>query len=170
MVLLLDRVHPPQPLPPHFRRGRPHLAAFRFPSTPETLHKHGKETAGKLASATITLLILVLTAITLIGEAIAIPIALTASISPTNRLTAAMVAIMLPYCVMVCLVAIMGAIAAVHEKFTAQSLSPIILNLFMAAAERLRFASPPSPAAPSPKRVYWVAASVVIAGILPGRA
>ena len=28
----------------------------------------------------------------------------------------------------------MGAIATVHEKFTAQALSPIILNLFMAGA------------------------------------
>ncbi|HVT81430.1 MAG TPA: murein biosynthesis integral membrane protein MurJ, partial [Phycisphaerae bacterium] len=153
-------------LPNLFRRifGEGALTAIFVPVYTETLQKHGKETASKLASATITLLILVLTGITLIGEAIAIPIALSSSVSDTNRLTAAMIAIMLPYCVMVCLVAIMGAIAAVHEKFTAQSLSPIILNLFMAGAVALCVTT--IAGSTLTQRVYWVAGSVLLAGIL----
>jgi putative peptidoglycan lipid II flippase len=148
-----------------FRRifGEGALTAVFVPIYTETLHKQGKDAANKLASATVTLLILVLAGITLLGEAVAIPIALSSSISDSNRLTAAMIAIMLPYCVMVCLVAIMGAMAAVHEKFTAQSLSPIILNLFMAGAAALCVAL--LHGSSMTQRVYWVAFSVLAAGI-----
>ena len=157
-----------------FRRifGEGALTAVFVPVYTETLHKHGREAANKLASATVTLLILVLSAITLLGEAVAIPIALSASGSlarsatewDTIRLTAAMTAIMLPYCVMVCLVAIMGAIATVHEKFTAQALSPIILNLFMAGAAALCVATVAG--STLMQCAWWVAVSVLLAGVV----
>jgi putative peptidoglycan lipid II flippase len=149
-----------------FRRifGEGALTAVFVPVYTETLHKHGQAAASKLASATATLLILVLTAITLLGEAIALPIALAPSVSPENRLAGAMIAIMLPYCVLVCLVALMGAIATVHEKFTAQSLSPIILNLFMAGAVALCVAH--AAGTTLTQRVYWVAVSVLLAGLV----
>ena len=150
-----------------FRRifGEGALTAVFVPIYTETLQKHGQQAANRLASATVTLLVLVLSVITLIGEAITIPIALARGVSPENRLAAAMIAIMLPYCVMVCLVAIMGAIATVHEKFTAKSLSPIILNLFMAGAAALAVACM-TREYPLQKRVYWVAFSVLAAGII----
>jgi putative peptidoglycan lipid II flippase len=149
-----------------FRRifGEGALTAVFVPVYTETLHKQGREAANRLASATVTLLILVLAGITLLGEAVAIPVALSSAISGPNRLTAAMIAIMLPYCVMVCLVAIMGAMAAVHEKFTAQSLSPIILNLFMAGAVALCVALVTGSS--MTQRVYWVAISVLLAGVV----
>ncbi len=149
-----------------FRRifGEGALTAVLIPIYTETLHKQGKQAASRLASATITLLILVLGAITLVGELVAIPIALNSAISPANRLTAAMIAIMLPYCVMVCVVAIMGAIATVHEKFSAQSLSPIILNLFMAGGAALCVAT--ISGSTLTQRIYWVAFSVLLAGII----
>jgi putative peptidoglycan lipid II flippase len=149
-----------------FRRifGEGALTAVFVPRYTEVLHKEGPEAANKLASATVTLLILVLTGITLLGEAIALPLAQAKWVSDSNRLAAAMIAIMLPYCVMVCLVAIMGALAAVHEKFTAQSLSPIILNLFMAGAAALCVATVRG--STLTQRVYWVAASVLAAGVV----
>ena len=157
-----------------FRRifGEGALTAVFVPVYTETLHKHGREAANKLASATVTLLILVLAAITLVGEAIALPIALSASGAiarsstdwDTIRLTAAMTAIMLPYCVLVCLVAIMGAIATVHEKFTAQALSPIILNLFMAGAVTLCVATVAG--STLRQRAFWVAIGVLLAGVV----
>jgi putative peptidoglycan lipid II flippase len=148
-----------------FRRifGEGALTAVFVPVYTETLQKHGKEAANKLASATVTLLVLVLAAITVIGEAIALPIAFYAA-TLEIRLAGAMTAIMLPYCVLVCLVALMGAIATVHEKFTAQSLSPIILNLFMAGAAALCVAL--ISGATLTQRVYWVAVSVMLAGVV----
>src|SRR3954463_15469800 len=61
-----------------FRRifGEGALTAVFVPAYSEVLHKEGKEAANRLASATVSLLVLVLAAITLLGEAIAVPIVL----------------------------------------------------------------------------------------------
>jgi putative peptidoglycan lipid II flippase len=150
-----------------FRRlfGEGALTAVFVPAYTEVLHKRGRDEANRLASATVTLLILVLAGITLLGEAVLVPLALSSSVNGQNRLAATMIAVMLPYCVLVCLVAILGAIASVHEKFTAQSLSPIILNIAMAAGAALSVLMM-SHALPLEKRVWWVAISVLIAGVL----
>ncbi len=148
-----------------FRRvfGEGALTAVFVPVYTEVLEKEGPEKAGRLANATLTLLTLVLAAITLLGEALLIPLAMSPAVLPPNRLAAAMIAIMLPYCMMVCAVAVMGAIATVHERFTAQSLSPIILNFFMAGAAAgsalIMVHSTPR------DRIFWVAAAVLVAGL-----
>ena len=104
-----------------FRRifGEGALTAVFVPVYTDLLHKHGREKATKLANATLTMLVLILFGLTLLGEAILVPIARSERVSDANRLAAAMIALMMPYCVMVCAVAVMGAIATVHEKFAA---------------------------------------------------
>jgi putative peptidoglycan lipid II flippase len=150
-----------------FRRvfGEGALTAVFLPAYSAVLHKEGAEKANKLASATLSMLVLILGGITLVGEAILVPIALSPGVTLENRFAAAMVALMLPYCIMVCTVALMGAIASVHEKFTAQSLSPIILALFMAggAAASVFFMTT---GYPIEKRIFWVAFSVLAAGVV----
>jgi putative peptidoglycan lipid II flippase len=150
-----------------FRRifGEGALTAVFVPAYTETLEKQGPEKAAKLANATLTLLLLVLSGITLLGEAILIPVALSANVLGPNRLAAAMIAIMLPYCVLVCAVALMGAIATVHEKFAAQSLSPLILNFLMAAAAAAS-ALLTTRGYPIEKRIFWVAFAVLLAGVI----
>lgn len=149
-----------------FRRvfGEGALTAVFVPVYTEVLHKQGRDAANRLASATISALVLVLTAITLLGEAVLLPLAFSNILQPDNALAALMIALMLPYCIMVCLVAIMSAIATVHEKFVAQSLSPIILNVFMAAAAALTVLLL-STGYSLGERIVWVAASVIAAGI-----
>jgi putative peptidoglycan lipid II flippase len=150
-----------------FRRifGEGALTAIFVPVYTRVQKEKGQEAANRLASVTATLLVLTLGAVTLVGEAVLIPVALSGGVQANNRLAAAMLAIMLPYCVMVCLVALFGAIASVHEKFTAQSISPIILNLMAALGAML-------PVLwftrdyPVGKRVYWVAGAVLVAGVL----
>ena len=60
---------------------------------------------------------------------------------------------------------LLSAIASVHERFAAQSISPIILNLCMTLAAAL-----PvwiwSVRLPLEKRIYWVAGSVLVAGVI----
>jgi putative peptidoglycan lipid II flippase len=157
-------------LPNLFRRifGEGALTAIFVPIYTRTLEIDGKEAANRLASATCTLLVCVLGLITIAGEAVAIPLAFLAH-EPNNRLAAALTAIMLPYCISVCLVAVLGAIGSVHEKFAEQSISPIILNGFWAAGAALPvvFAAlfhdrPPDVAT----RTFWMAGAILLAGVV----
>jgi putative peptidoglycan lipid II flippase len=154
-------------LPNLFRRifGEGALTVIAVPVYTRVLEREGRDKANRLASATTTLLVAVLGAITLLGELIVVPIACSGGVSPSNRLAAAMIAIMLPYCVLVCLVALFSALATVHERFAAQSISPIILNLFMTAA-----AAVPvwlwTTNYPLERRIYWVALAVLLAGMV----
>jgi len=150
-----------------FRRvfGEGALTAVFVPAYTEVRQKQGQGAANRLASATLTWMTVVLLAVTMMGEAILIPVALRESVAPTNRLAALMIAIMLPYAVCVCLVAIMGAIATVHERFIAQSLSPIILNFCMAGAAGLTVWVM-STAYPLSHRIFWVAFAVLFAGVV----
>lgn len=154
-------------LPNLFRRifGEGALTAIFVPIYTRVLHTQGPDAARQLAVRTATLLIGFLSALTLLGECIMIPIALMSDVTPPNRLAAAMIAIMLPYCVFVCLVAFLSAIATVHEKFIAQSISPIILNLFMTAGAVVPvwFLTARLPLA---QRIYWTAVTVILAGIV----
>jgi putative peptidoglycan lipid II flippase len=150
-----------------FRRlfGEGALTAIFVPIYTRIQKEQGQVAANRLAAATTSFLLLVLGGITLLGELILIPLALSNVITPNNAFTALMLAIMLPYCIMICLVALFSAIASVHERFTAQSISPIILNLVTAAAAILPVMMYTA-AYPIRKRVVWVAVSVLIAGIL----
>jgi putative peptidoglycan lipid II flippase len=145
--------------------GEGALTAAFVPVYTDLLHKKGQEAANRFASSVVSLLVMVLLGLTVIGEAIAIPIALSPGITGQSRIAAAMIAIMLPYCLMVCLVALLGAIATVHEKFAAQSLSPIILNLLTAAAAGLSVLVMTT-GYPAEQRIFWVAVSVLVAGIV----
>jgi putative peptidoglycan lipid II flippase len=154
-------------LPNLFRRifGEGALTAIFVPTYTRVLHENGREAADRLASATVTLLVTFLGGVTMLGEVILLPIIFNSNAMATNRFAAAMMAIMLPYCLLVCLVALLSAIATVHERFKAQSLSPIILNLAMTLAailsawlviqkEHFQY------------RFYFLAISVIVAGIL----
>ena len=154
-----------------FRRvfGEGALTAVFVPVYTEILHKPGPEggrdAANRLASATVSALLLVLAAITAAGEAILLPLAFGNFLQPDNALAALMIALMLPYCILVCLVAIMSAVATVHEKFVAQSLSPIILNVFMAGSAGATVVLA-SAGYPLGERIVWVAGSVIVAGLV----
>jgi putative peptidoglycan lipid II flippase len=150
-----------------FRRifGEGALTAIFVPVYTRIQKEHGQDAANRLAGATASFLIFVLGGIILLGECFLIPAALASSITPNNRLTALMLAIMLPYCLLICLVALFGAIATVHDRFAAQSIAPIILNLLGAAAAVLPILLF-TRAYPLRLRVVWVAVAVVIAGFL----
>ncbi len=153
-------------LPNLFRRifGEGALTAIFVPIYTRTLEKEGQPAANELAAATCTTLILLLSSITCVGELIAVPLAFFAH-EANDRLAAAMTAIMLPYCMMVCLVAILGAIASVHERFAEQSLSPIILNILWALGAALPVAFFGNKY-DTVHRVYWMAAAILLAGFI----
>jgi len=150
-----------------FRRifGEGALTAVVVPAYTRLLHQKGQAEANRLASATLSLLAIVLLAITVIGECIVLPIAFSENVLPANRLAAFMVAVMLPYAITICLVAIMSAIATVHERFVAQSLSPIVLNVAITVGAALG-TWVMTTKSPLSERIWWVACSVLVAGVL----
>jgi putative peptidoglycan lipid II flippase len=150
-----------------FRRifGEGALTAVFIPVYTRVQHQQGQEAADRLARDVISLLTLVLIGLTAVGEMTVLPIALSSSVQANNRLAALMIAIMLPYSIAICLVAILGALAAAHERFAAQSLSPIINNLAMALAAAIPvwfFTGHYSPEL----RIKWVAAAVLASGAI----
>jgi len=153
-------------IPNTFRRifGEGALTAIFVPIYTRTLEKEGQEAASRLAAATCTTLVLLLSSITLVGELIAIPLAFLAA-DFNNRLAAGMTAVMLPYCMMVCLVAILGAVASVHERFAEQAISPIILNICwsLGAALPVVFFGNKYDTA---HRAYWMAGAILLAGVI----
>ena len=150
-----------------FRRvfGEGALTAVFLPVYTRVREESGQQAATSLARSVLTLLAVLLTVIVALGEVVVIPIALSHGVLANNRLAAAMVAIMLPYCVYVCLVALLGAMAAAHERFAAQAIMPMVVNGAMILAAVI-------PVAlwtrhyPLDRRIVWLAVAVLAAGLI----
>jgi len=90
-------------------------------------------TARRLASLSIALLVVVLSAVTLVGEAVLAYLVMR-DISADAHLTLRMAMIMLPYMPVICVVALLGGVLQVHGRFGAPAAAPIILNVGMIVA------------------------------------
>ncbi len=154
-------------IPNLFRRifGEGALTALFVPAYTKVQMEEGTATADQFARSVLVLLTVVLAALTIIGEGIVLPLAFNNHILPENRLAAGMIAFMLPYTMAICVVALLGAFAAVHNRFAAQSLAPITTSILMATAAALPalyFARH----APIAVRIWWVAAAVLASGVV----
>jgi putative peptidoglycan lipid II flippase len=118
--------------------------------------------ARRYASTLLTLLALFLCALTLVGVVVAL--ALPSSTEP-GRLSLRLLATMLPYMPMVCVVALMGALLGVHGRFGPAAFSPILLNIGIIAAAGLVWAVPCATGDCEPVRIGWVATGVLLAGV-----
>ncbi|MCE9619306.1 MAG: murein biosynthesis integral membrane protein MurJ [Planctomycetes bacterium] len=83
------------------------------------------------ASVTITLLAVVLAALTAAGELVLLSLP---AEDANQRLAFQLMATMLPYMPLVCVVAFIGSVLNVHGKFGAAAASPILLNAAIVAA------------------------------------
>ena len=119
-------------IPNLFRRlfGEGALAAAFLPSYTK-LQSKDPQLAKAFATLTVSKLIILLGAVTLIGEVV-LGVIVSLQSEPSDSLKLTMV--MLPYMPLVCLVAIFGAMLHVHDKFGPTAAAPIILNGFMIAA------------------------------------
>lgn len=127
----------------------------------------GGEHHSDLAAATITLQLLVLLAITIVGEvALFATLGLRDDLRPQTRLAVKLAAVMLPYVVFICAAALLGGILQVHRRFIATTATAVLLNAFMiaalvAAARTHDLTSEDGQRA----AIWWVSWSVLIAGI-----
>jgi putative peptidoglycan lipid II flippase len=142
---------------------------------PETI----QQSANDFAAASVNLLCMILLALTLAGEAVLWAMIHFASARAGDDmlgrlLTLKFTAIMLPYVLLICGTAFLGAILQVHKRFGAPAAAPIILNVchvavVLIAAKMLhlhRGISDASTLQLQTKLAYWLSAFVLVAGAM----
>ena len=149
-------------LPNLFRRlfGEGALSAS-FTPVYAKLEQDNPQKARLLASVAIALLTVVLAALTLVGEAVVLMLPY---FFPKEQLAYQLMAIMLPYMPLICVVALLGSILNVHGKFAVAAASPIILNAAIIAASI--GVSYMHGGLEHTRHIQIVAWSVVVAGLL----
>ena len=121
----------------------------------------------RFAQGSVNLLVVMLTAIVLVGE-VGLGIAWLSGIERSDyRLAVVLTAIMLPYVVLICGAAFLGGILNVHEKFAAPAAASVLLNLcLIVAIVGGAFAFDLSNDAGRTAATKWLALAVVISGVL----
>ncbi|MCD4831512.1 MAG: murein biosynthesis integral membrane protein MurJ [Anaerohalosphaeraceae bacterium] len=133
-----------------------------IPVYSEQLHKNPKDTSA-LASTVVTVLFVVLSLLVLAGElAIWIWFNFFSKLESTD-LILSLTALMLPYMVMICMVAIVGGILNSHRHFAMPAFAPVLLNVFIIGS--LFFSGWVLSISPE-SQLFFVAAAVLIAGVL----
>lgn len=122
-------------VPNLFRRlfGEGALSAAFIPHYTDLL-KNDRDAARSFATLCLTLLTVLLCGLTVVGEA-ALWLALRhEGWSDATRLALELTMVMLPYMPLICLVALIGGVLQVHERFGPPATAPVVLNLVMIAA------------------------------------
>lgn len=122
-------------IPNLFRRlfGEGALTAAFLPLFVRETH-HGEPGAGaKLATAVLTVLTLVLGAITLAGELVLAGMLLFAPLSAEGRLLTGLTAALLPYVVLICVAAQFSAMLNALNQFAWPALVPVLMNILWIA-------------------------------------
>lgn len=117
-------------LPNLFRRlfGEGALSAAFIPLYSQSLKNDNAAEANRFAAAAVNLLVVLLVTLTLVGELVLFTLSRFTQ-RPDYLLTVKLAAIMLPYVLLVCGTAFLGAILQVHRKFGMTAAAPIILNI-----------------------------------------
>jgi len=120
------------------------------------------EAAKKLACTVVTVIFILLAGIVLLGEGIIWGYYRFFSIYPSTDLKLALSGIMLPYTIMICVVAILAGILNAHRHFAMPAAAPIVLNIFIIGSLCIGgwgFGIKPG------SLVFIVAAAVLVAGL-----
>ena len=142
--------------------GEGAASASFVPIYSQQLHTNG-EGAKQLINTVVTVLFVVLAAIVLIGEVLIWSYCKFFTVAGETGLVLSLASVMLPYMMLVCIVAILAGVLNVHRHFAAPAAAPIILNIFIIAAVVLTgwvFGIQ------AREQLFFVAAAVVIAGLV----
>jgi putative peptidoglycan lipid II flippase len=110
--------------------GEGAAASSLIPVYSEQLQKD-PEAAKKLACTVVTVIFIILAGIVLLGEGIIWGYYRFFSIYPSTDLKLTLSGIMLPYTILVCVVAILAGILNAHRHFAMPAAAPIVLNIFI---------------------------------------
>jgi len=122
-----------------------------------------RETANRLAFTVVTVVFVLLAGIVLLGEGVIWGYYRFFSVYAGTQLKLKLSAIMLPYMVLICVVAILAGILNAHRHFACPAAAPIVLNIFIIGV--LCFGGwvlqiPPN------RQVFAVAVAVILAGLV----
>lgn len=133
-----------------------------IPVYSEQLEKDPQQ-AKKLANTVVSVIFVLLCGIVLLGELVIWVYYKFFTIYPGTELKLALSAIMLPYMILICTVAIIAGILNVHRHFAAPAAAPIVLNVFIIGS--LFFSGWVLTMQPN-RQVFVVAVAVIVAGIV----
>ncbi len=154
-------------VPNLFRRlfGEGALSAAFIPLYSQSLKSGDATEARRFAAASVNLLIVILLALTIAGELILLGIG-QLEMRPEYRLAVRLTAIMLPYVLLVCGTAFLGAILQVHRRFGLVAACPIVLNIGLIAGTLLgAWLWDMREPAGQQRAIYLVSCLVLVAGI-----
>ena len=132
-------------------------------------------TANAFAAASVNLLCAILLVLTVIGELILISVMVfDRHMLPDRMLTLRFTAIMLPYVLLICGTAFLGAILQVHKRFGAPAAAPILLNVCHVAVVFIgarilhlhRGLPDVQTVALQTRLAYWLSFFVLVAGVM----
>ena len=121
------------------------------------------EAARKLACTVVTVVFIILVGLVLFGEGIIWGYYKFFSVHPSTDLKLTLSGIMLPYTILICIVAILAGILNAHRHFAMPAAAPIALNIFIIGSLFIGgwgFGIQPS------RLVFFVAATVLVAGMV----
>ncbi len=120
-------------VPNLFRRlfGEGALSAVFVPVFTDVLSKRGREDAWRVLGRVTGLMALVLMLLTLVLEAAALAVYLVGEGGPMRNLQIGLTAVMLPFMMAICLVALFSSILNCLEHFTVPALLPIVTNIML---------------------------------------
>jgi putative peptidoglycan lipid II flippase len=121
------------------------------------------EAAKKLACTVVTVVFVILAGMVLLGEGIIWGYYKFFSIYPSTDLKLTLSGIMLPYTILICIVAILAGILNAHRHFAMPAAAPIALNIFIIGSLCIGgwgFGIQPG------RLVFFVAAAVLVAGLV----
>lgn len=152
-------------VPNLFRRlfGEGALSAVFVPTFTEVLDRDGRDEAWRLLGRVTALLTLVLVLLTIVLELAVLVIWWYAPGEAMRRLMLGLTAVMLPFMISICVLALLSSILNCVNHFTVPALSPIVLNLCNIAGVLL---VGPAMSDRLESQVYGVAISVLAAGVL----
>lgn len=114
--------------------GEGAMASSFIPLFADEIHTHGKDKAWTAVHLTMSLLAVVLTAIAVIVAAGCLVAAIWLPVESNAQLTLFLTALMIPYCILICLAALCGAVLNTLGHFSRPALSPVLLNIAIIAA------------------------------------
>jgi putative peptidoglycan lipid II flippase len=152
-------------VPNLFRRlfGEGALSAVFVPVFTEVLDKEGRPAAWSLLGRVAGLMVLVLSGLTILLEIIALTVLHFAADSPMRQLQAGLTAVMLPFMISVCMLALFSSILNCIHHFSVPALLPIVLNMMMIVGVEIigpLFGSEPQ------RQVYGVALTVLATSVI----
>ncbi len=141
--------------------GEGAASASFIPVYSQQIHKD-RQQAKELADTVVTVVFVLLAVLVVIGELIFWGCRNFFDVNHGTQLGLALSAIMLPYMISICIVAILAGILNVHKHFAAPAAAPIVLNIFIITSLMLTGWVWKVPAQ---VQVFWVAATVILAGL-----